>query len=183
MHVWFALVKSQACSAQHIQQGAAAAELDGLSCAGLQGLGSGGRQSQNSNRDLKRLVRRMGLANIEPYSVSVPVRRRDNVGVDVIERKHLKGPGGVEGCNGSKVPVVLPFDVLGYLSDTCSEAEFEKRVLGPGGSAGVAEWWQHAGEQDCRVRNRLASACGVHSSRHLGLSLIHISEPTRLALI
>ena len=58
--------------------------------------------------------------------------------------------GGIEFLN---VPIMLTFDILGLLANTCTQNEFERRVLGAGGHAGVTEFWNRARGQELSASN------------------------------
>ena len=69
---------------------------------------------------------------------------KHNVEVPIYKR----GGGGVEFLD---VPIMLTFDILELFANTCPQDEFERRVLGPGGHAGLIEFWNRARGQELSV--------------------------------
>ena len=49
------------------------------------------------------------------------------------------------------VPIMLTFDILELFANTCPQDEFERRVLGLGGHAGLIEFWNRARGQELSV--------------------------------
>ena len=67
-----------------------------------------------------------------------------NVEVPIYKR----GGGGVEFLY---VPSMLTFDILELFANTCPHDEFERRVIGPGGHAGLIEFLICARGQELSV--------------------------------
>ena len=77
------------------------------------------------------------------------------------------GGGGVEFLD---VPIMLTFDVVELLANTCPQDEFERRVLGPGGHAGLIEFWNRA-----RGKGALCTQLGFPLIQHVRCSIIILS--------
>ena len=84
------------------------------------------------------MERRRGLRSLEPEILDVPIYKRGGGGVELL-----------------KIPIVFTFDVMDLLAKKCSHDEFEEMVLGPGGHAGLQEFWLRARGQERYVFSML----------------------------
>ena len=117
-------------SSDMLRRGCEANVADGLmnsSVQHLSRLGHSGAHRGNLHRDLRRYMKAHGIEGINQYALELPVQRLGGVGIQWVE-----------------VPVLLPFDTIGYLYQNASLDDFRERMLGAGDVAGLHEFWRRA---------------------------------------
>ena len=116
--------------AHQVQGLSAAAEAAGAAPRAMSGLGAGGRHAGNSDRDLRRAVRRTKLFGLEPSAVLIPVRNRRGHGHKLV-----------------RWPVLLPHEFFAALHDAGRMDVF----TGTDNGAVAAFWSGVKEERWCRV--------------------------------
>jgi len=105
-------------SCDMLRRGCETNVADGLadsSVRAMSRLGHSGTHPYNMHRDLKRFLKKQGVDGIEPLFVDVPVQRLRGVGIQWIS-----------------VPVLLPLDIIAFLYQNASTADFREQVMSPG---------------------------------------------------